>query len=172
MEGAMKKRLALALLPFIFVGSALADHIGIYRDSTAQSCNLAPGFNNTSVVMDRFSTGTNGVRFRVDFSNAPGSTFLSFNTPFVTVGSLTSDLSVGYGLCLAGSFVSGTMTAILNPGYIEVLPATGFPAIIFDACFGEYPATGGKAFIGDGDCVPVNPVEPSTWGSVKALYRD
>jgi len=169
----MKKLLALALLPFIFVGSALADHIGIYRDSTAQSCNLAPGFNNTSVVMHKFCTGATGVHFRVDFSNAPGSTFLSFSTPYMPVGSLTTDLDVGYALCLQGSFVIGTITAVLSPGYLEVLPATGFPHIIYESCdFSGYNATGGRAFIGGvQECDPGDPTEASTWGRVKSLYR-
>jgi hypothetical protein len=170
----MKVLLAVALLFVTFSRPALADHIGIYRDSSAQSCILAPGLNSTAVVIHRFSTGATGSQFRVDFSHAPGSTFLSFDTPFTPVGSLTSGIAIGYGQCLVGNLVLGTITATLISGYLGVAPEAGYSAIIYSGCDAtDYPATGGIAYIGgDSECSGFDATEPSTWGRVKALYRE
>jgi hypothetical protein len=88
------------------------------------------------------------------------------------VGSLTTSLSVGYNWCETGNFVIGIITAILNPGYIEVVKADGYSVLFQEGCdFTGYPVTGGKAYIGAGECDPGLATEPSTWGQVKALYR-
>jgi hypothetical protein len=172
----MKKLVTLALLLITSAAPAFADHIGIYRDATGQSCRLDPGYNATTVVMHRYSQGTTGVQFKVDFSNAPGSTFISFDTPFMPVGSITTSLSVGYGLCLQGDFVIGTITANLSPGHLEVVKADGYSFLFHEDClFGGYPATGGTAIIGpegSDDCNDTTATDQSTWGHVKALYRE
>ncbi len=166
----------LLLLNLVLVVNAPASfaisHIGIYRDATGQSCTLDPGYNNSVVVMHRYAWDADWIHFRVDFSNAAGSTFISFSTPYITVGSLTTDLLLAYnGSCMSGDIVVGTITAILEGGYLEVTPGDGYPVIEVDDCwFQMLPATGGRAYIGTECTLPVA-TEQTTWGSVKALYR-
>jgi hypothetical protein len=169
-ENAMKTLVLLTVALLMMANVVNADHIGVHRNSESESCNLGnPGFNPNAVVVHKFSLGATGSRFKVTLP--AGSSFFGFNTPYVPIGVLTSDLSLGYGLCLTGSFVLGTMVAILNPGTVNVLPADNFSNIIYTDCsFGELPATGGTAWVGGlDDCVDA--VEPSTWGKVKSLYR-
>jgi hypothetical protein len=167
------KRMLLLLVSLLLISSvAMADHIGLYRDATGGSCYLgAPGqFNPNVAIIHKFTQGATGSRFKATFP--AGTSFFGFNTPYVPIGLLTGDLSLGYGQCLSGSIVLGTINAIYGAGTAQILPADAFAYILYTDCsFGEYPATGGNAYIGGtGQCYPFA-VEPSTWGSVKALYR-
>jgi hypothetical protein len=167
----MKKVLLLMVAVLMISSVAMAGgHFGVYTDANANSCLLAPGFTSTATVVEKFSAGSTGSRFKVILP--AGSSFFSFNTTFVPIGTLTSDLSLGYGTCLNGTIPLGQIVAILNPGTIQVLAADNFSTIIYTDCsFGEYPATGGLAYVGTtGDCGEVA-TENSSWGQVKSLYR-
>jgi hypothetical protein len=111
----------------------------------------------------------------MDLSGAPGTSFFAFNTPYVPIGNLTNDLSLGYGVCLTGTNSLGTVVASWGAsGTVAITAADGFPDIIYTDCsFGELPGHGGTAYVGSsaGDCNEPNPTQPSTWGQVKALYR-
>lgn len=167
----MKKVLLLMVAVLMISSVAMADHFGVYSDATGSSCALgAAGFNPNANVIHKFTLGATGSRFKVTLPL--GTLFFGFNTPYVPIGVLTSDLSLGYGLCLNGSIPLGTITAQYTAGVISVLPADAFASIIYTDCsFGEYPATGGNAYVGtEGPCNEVA-TEQSTWGNVKALYR-
>ena len=167
-------RVLMLAVAILMVGSiALADHIAPYTDETGTSCNIAAGFSTTAAIIHKFSVGATGARFKLDLSLAPGSTVFAFNTPYVPIGNVTSDLSLGYGQCLTGSFSLGTLVAIWAPGAISIVPADAFPNIIYTNCdFAELTATGGHASInGDGHGCDFDAVEASTWGKVKSLYR-
>ncbi len=166
----MKRVLLLTTCVLMISSVAMADHFGIYTDATGVACTFAPGFTSTATVIHKFTVGATGARFKITLP--AGSTFFSFSTPYTPVGDMTTDLSIAYGQCLSGSIVLGNIVAILTPGAMHLLPADLFPNIIYTNClFAELPATGGSAGVGSQiDCFPFA-VEPSTWGSVKALYR-
>ena len=167
-------RVLMLAVAILLVGSlAFADHIAPYSDATGSSCNLPAGFSTNTTIIHKFTAGATGSRWKLDLSLAPGSLVFAFNTPYVPIGVVSSDLSLGYGQCLVGSIPLGTVVAILNPGAVSVVPADAFPNIIYTNClFAELPATGGHASInGDGHGCDFDAVEKSTWGSVKALYR-
>jgi hypothetical protein len=151
---------------------AMADHIGVYADNSGSSCSLAAGFQSgsTAAVIEKFSLGTTGSRFKVTLP--AGSSFFSFSSPYTPVGSMTSDLSMAYGQCLTGDVVIGNIIAILNPGSGAVVAADLQPFILYTTCvFAELPATGGTYYVGGtGNCNEIA-TEPTTWGQVKALYR-
>jgi len=169
----MKKLLLLTLCLSLVSSAAFADHIGVFSDATGTSCNLgAPGqFSPTATVIHKFTTGATGSRFKVTFP--AGTAFFGFNTPYVTIGALNTDLSVGYGQCLSGSIVLGTINAVYGAGTGQVEKAELQPIILYTNClFAELEATGGTFYVGGTSyCGDSTPVEPSTWGSVKALYR-
>ncbi len=168
----MKKVLLLMVAALMISSVAMADHFGVYSDATGSSCALGAAnvFNPGATVIHKFTLGATGSRFKVTLP--AGTSFFGFNTTFVPIGVLTSDLSLGYGQCLTGSIPLGTITAIYAAGTLSVLPADAFATIIYTDCnFGEYPATGGTAYVGGtGPCNEVA-TEQSTWGNVKALYR-
>lgn len=168
----MKKVLLLMVAVLMISSVAMADHFGVYSDGSGASCALgaAGAFNPNGTVIEKFSLGSTGCRFKVAFP--AGTAVFGFNTPYVPVGAIQTDLSLAYGTCLTGSIVLGTINAIYGAGQGDVLAADLQPAIIYTDCsFGEYHATGGSFYVGNqGDCHEVA-TEPTTWGSVKALYR-
>jgi hypothetical protein len=164
----------LAVLMISAVSANAIEHIGIYADANGTSCILASGFNPNVYVVEKTTTGSTGSRFYVD--PGAGNSIFGFTTAFVPVGNINSDLSLAYGGCNTGTFALGTILMSLTPGAgpLRVLPAIGFATIIYTDCsFGEYPATGGKAYVtpGTGSCEEPLATQPSTWGQVKALYR-
>jgi len=171
----MKKVLLLMVAVLMVSSVAMADeHIGVYTDGTGSSCalgNIAGQFNPTATVVQRTTTGATGSRFKVTFP--VGTAFFGFNTPFVPVGALNTDLSLGYGTCISGTIVLGTINAIYGAGTGTLEKADLQAKIIYTDCnFGEYEATGGFFYVNStGPCEQIIATEPSTWGQVKSLYR-
>jgi hypothetical protein len=181
----MKRMLLLTICALMVASVATADHIGIYSDASGQSCNLgniAGQFSTSAAVIHKFALGATGSRFKATFP--AGTSFFAFNSTYVTVGSLLTDISVGYGSCRTDCIVLGTMLAIYGAGRLQIQAADLQVAIVFTDCsFAEHFATGGSGWVSvDNDCTPVIqsavaaqcgilPVEQSTWGSVKSLYR-
>lgn len=174
----MKRMLLLAVSVLLISSVTMADHIGIYSDATGESCslgNIAGQFSQSATVIHKFATGATGSRFKVALP--AGSAFFTFNTPYVLVGVVQSDGSLGYGNCLSGCIVLGNLIAIYGPGTLRI-EAADLQANIFytDCSLALHPATGGTASVnsvgsceGSGGCTVA--VESSTWGSVKSLYR-
>ncbi|HET6347969.1 MAG TPA: hypothetical protein VFH88_02700 [Candidatus Krumholzibacteria bacterium] len=169
----MKRVLLLTIGALLISSTAFADFFGIFSDATGQVCNISSGFSTTATILEKFSAGSTGSRFKMDLSLCPGTAFYSFNTPFVPIGVLTSDLSLAYGQCLTGDIVLGTIIAVWAPGAVSIVAADNFATIIYTDCsFGEYAATGGHTSIdGDGHGCNEDPVRNTTWSGVKALYR-
>jgi len=165
------KRMFLLLISLLLISSsAIADEIGIFADATGSSCNLgAPNvFSQTATIIHRFSTGATGSHFKAAFPS--GTSVFAFTSPYTVVGNLISDLSLGYGQCLTGSIVLGTIKAVYQAGTAQIVPADTFAFVTYTDCsFVGHLAIGGRAYIGPGDCIIA--VESSTWGGVKALYR-
>ena len=114
----MKKVLLLMVAVLMVSSVAMATpHYGVYTDCTGTSCALAAGFTQTVAVVEKFSVGTSGARFKVTLP--AGSSFFGFSTGFVPLGNLTTDLSLGYGGCFSGTTCLGTIAGILILGTID-----------------------------------------------------
>ncbi len=170
----MNKLLLLTLFVVMIASVASADVIGVYSDDFGTNCNLASGFNPNGAVIHKMTLGTVAANFKIVLT--AGSTFFSFTTPFSPLPGVTPEgnISVQYGGCLTGTIVVGHIVAILAPGIIQVLPADGgigyIQSIKCDLTSRYvYASNGGVGQ--DGDCDTSVATEPSTWGSVKALYR-
>lgn len=158
------RHVSWVLLLLLGASPVSADHIGIYADATGTSCVLAGGLTSTATIIHTSSEGSIGSQFQVGVANAPGSVVLAISSPFQAV-CINPPCPFLYGGC-AQSVVVGTLIALLEPGYIEVVSA-----LSMGCNETENPTTGGRAYIGGtGDCSPLA-AEPSTWGRVKALYR-
>jgi hypothetical protein len=168
----MKKVLLLTLAVLMISNVAMADHIGYYSDCSGGSCLLAPGFSTTSAIVHKFSYGATYSRWKVVLPT--GSSLFSFTTQnaYPSIGVPGSDLSVAYGQCNVGSWCVGTLVAQLANGVARVEAADGQLTVLWADCnFGEFPGTGGSAWVGGTpDCGDIA-TEQSTWGGVKALYR-
>src|SRR5262245_2878369 len=141
----MKKVLLLMLAVLMVSSVAMAEHIGLYSDATATSCQLTAAFPANVYVVERSLGGTTGSRFKV--TPGAGNSIFAFNTSYVPIGNIGNDLSLAYGQCLNGDVVLGTILMGLTPGSgnLEVVAADAFATIIYTNCvFGEFPATGGK----------------------------
>jgi len=170
----MKKVLLLMVAVLMVSSVAMADSIGVFSDNTGSSCalgNIAGQFSPTATIIHTSPGGATGSRFKVTFP--AGTAFFGFNSPFVPVGALNTDLSLGYGSCITGSIVLGTINAIYGAGTGKLEKADLQSQIIYTDCsFGEYPATGGYFYVNStGPCTDIVATEPSTWGQVKSLYR-
>lgn len=154
----------------------------IYADPALSHCSLSDNSSRLVNIYVAESTpyGATGLRFRI--AESPGFTgiWLNETSPFATVGNSRTDLSIGFGICEVGQFT------VLNMQYqlfgtsacstLSIAPANGISEPICTGCvFSELPCIGYMSLHvncdGSFDCNPVA-TEVSTWGSVKALYRD
>ena len=176
----MKRPLLLTIASLFIANAALADHIGIYSDVTGSSCNLSgAAYTETTAIIHKFAVGASASRFRVDHSAATGIIIvgLAVPNPSVPVGSIETDMEVIYGSCRTGSVLVGNLQILWlsgPAGTLSVVKPQLFPTVTwFDCANLDHAATGGHATIGgsNSNCGEPTPVEASTWGLVKALYR-
>jgi hypothetical protein len=170
MTALLTRILLLSVCVLMISNVAMADHIGIYSDVTGSSCVLGAGFSTTATVIHKFTTGATASRFKL--TPPAGSNIFAFTSSLVTVGDIHNDLSVGYGQCFTGSIVLGQIIADWAPGVASIEAADGQPFVLFADClFAEKSATGGRASVGFFGHFCDMAAVPSTWGSVKALYK-
>jgi hypothetical protein len=172
----MKKVLLLMVAVLMISSVAMADHIGLYGDLAGSTCLVAPGFaqGNTAFVLHKFTTGATGSRWKINFP--AGSTIFAFSPAgtFSPLGNVTTDMSVGYGGCNTGTLYLGYCVGSLTAGAGAVVAADLQTNVIYTDCgFTQLNATGGTFTVGAAGPAPCGevPTEPTTWGSVKALYR-
>jgi hypothetical protein len=181
----MKRKLALVLAVGVMCAPEFAfgtGRVSIYSDAALTQCTLSdasPVIGNIYVA-ESSTFGATGLRFRIAESSGFTGVWLSESSPYYPIGSSRSDLSLGFGACLVGKFPVLSMTyqfyGTSTCSDLSIAAAVGFPVPICTSCsFGEWPCEGFDTLhvncSGSFNCNPV-PVEPNTWGSVKALYRD
>ena len=162
---------------------------------------LVPPFQMSTVyVVHTLSPGASGSTWKLDYAApanlvALGSSF----APFSSTGDPYTGVAVDYGTCSSGSFVIGQLTYFKTttddvPGcyQLKVVAAPNKASVLASACdAGDRAITGGffsfdadphgpvrnsgasssYARLGNLCDVCVSATEPTTWGSVKALYR-
>ena len=154
--------------------------ISIYSDATLSECTLSDASPRvTSVYVAETSDEATGLRFRVAASPGFTGVWLAETSPFTTIGDSQTDLSIGFGSCMGGHFLALTISYQLfgtsTCSDLSIVAAPGFPEPLCTSCsFHEVRCSGLDPLhvncSGSFDCNPV-PVESSTWGRVKALYR-
>lgn len=148
------------------VQPASAEWIVIYGDEAGYRCGLASAGYAQVHVFDYTATAS-GTRFRLDASNAPGTTLLWFTSPYAFTGDVNSMISIDYGACLGGSFKVGTLDLVAACGWL------GFQDVTFIDCAHNETTGAGWPFpvCAEYEWCPPFATRESTWGSVKALYR-
>jgi hypothetical protein len=182
----MKALLSAVIVPVILLAiPALVfgvTQIEVYSDASLTQCTLADTSPHVSTiyVSETSHEGATGLRFRIAESAGFTGVWLADASPFVTVGSSRTDLSIGFGICEVNQFTVLTMSyqffGTSTCSMVSIAPAQGQREPICTYCsFGEWPCSGYVSLHvncdGSFGCNPVS-VEPSTWGRVKSLYRN
>ena len=192
----MKRLLTISLGILVLAGAARGDCIGIYADTRGLECHLNlvqfPGTNSLYIVHQLNANGTMASQFKVE--DASGLFPTSQTSPYLTIGTWNTDLSIAYGSCVLGDHVLMTLNfywfgnAIIGCGNtLGVAPAPTSPIpgqIVVVNCLPSHdpqPAYSGRDFYVQSVflfCIPPCgcgdfhiSVDAATWGSVKALYR-
>jgi hypothetical protein len=174
--------LAVTLLPSF----AVADQglLGVSEDASGYDMVIddhTPGAR-TVYIVHRFTEGSTGCEFA--YVEDPGMTMVRVGGGTIggmfALGDLDTGVAVAYQECKVGSFpvyridyqALGTSAACsflrIVPSQMSVPPAIWLADCSTNATIRNYSAI---AIVNpDGTCNP-NPVAPSTWGRVKALYR-
>jgi hypothetical protein len=184
----------LALALFLLVATAPASaqsggNITVYADPAGSLCSIAdqsPGQFSVFVLHTNM-TGMFTADLRVFEGAGFTASFVSENIPFVHIGTFRDGVSIAYGLCSEGSLLLGTITYLGNgtSAPCSIVNTTGNPN--FPGAPTAYPVTQTCYFellpAPSTTALHVNPTtecqqscavatQPSTWGNVKALYRD
>ena len=180
--------LALAATPAV----AQYGSVGIYSDATGCDCNVydqVPGIVNVWIVHRDITQGVTGVSFAI--ADGGGMTLAyvgesKVGGPIEITGNLVDGYWVGYSSCIAGGLTIMQIqffgTATSAPcSWLEIAPAPGYAGSGIEAADCDalsVAASGLRTPVNpDAGCVCVNPgclpvpVDESTWGGIKALYR-
>ena len=181
----MKKALLLTLVLMLSASMAFAQagSVGLFADMGGTDCNLpdvAPGLTPYYAV-HVYHAGATACQFAAPMPACMTATYLSDTAVFgVTIGNSQTGVAIGYGTCQGAPtyvlainyFTSGTTPpcclypVVPDPnvasGKVEVVDCTN--ALLF--------GTGGAGIVNSTPNCDCNvPVEDSTWGQVKALYK-
>jgi hypothetical protein len=116
--------------------------------------------------------GSVGVIFSTVASPGFTGVWVSETSQFLNIGTTPTGINVGYGACLSGPVIIATaeyqMFGTSSCSQLSIAPFPDFPNPVCLECFYEYPCVNnGRLLV---NCAV--PVEPTTWGKVKALYRN
>ncbi len=159
-----------------------AGSIGVFSDVGATSCNFVDTGGLVQVYLAHvFTDGATASQFKLD---APLSwTHLGDTWNFTTViGTSIAGVSVAYGACFTGPIALGVVNffggAVAGCTFMSIIPDPGAPSGQIEAVDCALPdpnklfPTGGGARINpDGTCQCNVPVQDTTWGGIKALYK-
>jgi hypothetical protein len=187
----MKKVLLMTLALMMVASVALADHIGVYADQAGTDCDLNtlsfPPTNNTLYIVHKFNAGSTASQFKV--TDTSGLFATTQTTPYLSIGTWNTDLSLAYGGCVIGDHVLMTLNFLffgspaptcantLEIGPAPTSPIPGSVALVDCATpSGNLePVTAGRAYVTGGCIDPANcnptGTASKTWGGIKALYR-
>jgi hypothetical protein len=180
--------LALAITVLGASTSRSQQVINSFSDPEGLNCIIADDHVGpiTVYIFHWATPGAVALQFRVETGAGFTGFFVSHQVPpgFLDIGTPPDDYVVSYPGCLSGRFLISTLTyfglGTSEPcSHIWIRPAPTSPIpgeIVVADCNFQYVVgtTSGPAVVNDdGSCWPwcIGPVEPSTWGKVKALYR-
>lgn len=190
----MKRLMSLLVVALLAPAGARAQggHIGVYGDSLGTQCRIdVPTSGIVKIfVVHKLGAPTGGSEFTVSSGGNFNGVYLGeyFGTNAVSFGNSQTGIAIGYGGCwydqvhiLTVSYYVPSEPPVCS--YIDIVDFDLFgnapPGIHSVDCDGNmWDALGGRAYVnGDGTCdcaTPNNtttPVEESTWGAIKTVYR-
>lgn len=187
--------LASMLLATIEVGDARGDTVALYADSLRTTCAGIPSQDRVLLWIHHYApAGATGLRFRIPEPpclveiEGPISTM----SPFTKIGRIDTGIEFQYGACLSGWVYVGVTWLFDYLGLggwsscceVSMLahPASLSGDIEIRSCDDEWiPAPHVSVIIYPNPTCPCDtptgiidpePPMPSTWGAIKALYRE
>lgn len=173
-------RLPLIVLTMLVLASSVhaAHKLRIYSDSALTDSTLSDSVPRvvTLYVVESGFGGATGVIFSTEPTPGFTGVWLSDASSYLFVGNSQTSITIGYGTCHPAPVLALTMTYQLfgtsSPcSELRIAPPDGFQCAIspdsdchfFEICIRDL----GSLRV---DCALAT--EPSTWGRVKALYRN
>jgi hypothetical protein len=164
-----------------------SDQFNIYSDpafTSKEAFDTAPATLTLFVVHENpvlADQGRTYSEFRIVPSVGFTGVWLSETSPFPVIGASPTGIQIGYSYCVSlPALVLEVTYAVFGTSedcsYLDVVehPQNMFGEdvpVTVDCNFVYFSGTGGRLTVNPtANCPPV-PVEPSTWGKVKALYR-
>ena len=182
----MKKLLLISLALVLCASTAFgqAGAIGLFVDNPGfANCNLyamTPGLYPVYVV-HKLCPGATASQFMVVPGGGWDCTFTGEVIAIpVSIGSSLGGLSASYGGCRASDILISTinwfcMGTTPTCAFLEVVPDPAAPSgaiEVVNCSFVKLYGQGGALYANsDGSCHCWDPVESTSWGGVKALYR-
>lgn len=191
----MKKALMVAFCLLLVAGSVFAQggQIGLFSDVFGTNCNVydaAPGLVVVYVV-HVYAIGATAAQFSVDDVTWSGGAMTplaeAVTNPFIKIGTCANSLGgTGCAIAYGGCYASPNMILTIqyfgsgltpNCRYIQVMPdPSATPPGIYVTDCSDPPllmgADGGAMVINpDPTCLCDIPVEETSWGQIKSLYK-
>ena len=182
----MNKPALVAVILGVFATPALGAHsIGIYADPGALSCEISdPG----GAVMKTFYVVTTnatqvpfgGSVWKLEWDAGMTMTWVGDDaSPYFSVGNARDGISIAYSPCQGGTFKIDTVTmmsfgtsAPCSRFRLAPHPTQGGPKSLSCGGFSPLPIVPGEGIVNANPTCSCNvATAPTTWGSVKALYR-
>ena len=159
------------------------ERIELFADAGRTACDVAD-HQPSVVTLHVFLTGPDTATLAGFKAQIPacwtGATWLADVTDYVSIGTSQGEMSVAFGQCLAPPVhvaqimiaTSGTAPGCCN---YAIQQPVSFPLQYVDCGFAEINAAPGQSVTinATASCPCMLPVavQPTTWGSVKSLYR-
>ena len=186
----MRRVLTVFGFSCLLASAAHADHIGLYNDPQGSCNGMVPApvpTLNAVYVVHKFNDGAAGVQFRIQ--DQPGMLLISLTSPYNHVGVWNSDWAFDFQGCVIGDHMVATLNFFWLGDPIvgcnrtlSVVDAPSSPIprriVVADCTSNVEVASGGTFYFEDAPLTCAfdigcyaTPVQTSTWGAVKALYR-
>ena len=176
----MKRSLLIAFFLVSLAGMAFAQGGMIFITSDAAGWDyyfVDSGGLIQIFVWHAFTTGATASEWMLDVSDTDW-THLGDTKDFdLVIGTSITGVSIAYELCLAGDFKLMTVNFFSNTPaptctWIQIVAAPGKAGVrAVDCAENSFLIPGGRGIVNPDQTCLVDPVEKSTWGQIKALYR-
>jgi len=162
--------------------------IGVFADPAGTVCDLTdqvPGLK-TVYVVQIYSIGSTAAQFSLEENHSMMYLSETPTAPYIKIGTCAGPSGYGCAIAYGGCYPSPNMiltvsyfAQALTPtcGWIKVVPdVTVSPPVLATTDCSSPPhlfdVTGGMAYINnDGSCPCNVPVEETSWGQIKSLYK-
>lgn len=177
----MKRLLMITLSLLLVTATSYAQipgTIGVYADAAGTDVNIVDDGGVVEAHMLHVLTdGATAIQYKLDVS-ATEWIHLGDNWDFeLVLGSSVEGASIAYTECLSGSIYLGTALFLGSSAplctEISIVPDPPHDTIRAISCLETwmFPA-GGRAMVNADDTCQISvPVDQTTWGGIKALYR-
>ena len=175
--------IAIALISIASLAFGQAGSIGVFADAGATQCNFVDTGGLVQVNFVHVNhTGATASQWMLDLGGLPWTHLGDIWNTATSIGVSVEGVSLGYGACMDAPYAMGVANffgseapacSIIQIVADPLAPTGGIEGV---DCVLPKPnkniPTGGTGIVnGDETCNCNIPVEETTWGGVKALYR-